>query len=315
MEAATAEAVATAAIEGERLPPDEVRSSVARRLGLETAALPPTSRSVDGLVEMMLDATQRFDAPLTKDRICGWHAALFPTGRSGMHPITTGAWRRPDGDPMQVVSGAMGRERVHFEAPEAARLEHEMARFFAWSAAPPTADGVLLAGLAHLWFVTIHPFDDGNGRVARAIADHFIARADGSRQRYFSMSAEIALDRAEYYRQLERTQRGTMDVTEWLTWFVACLDRAVQRALGTQQAAIDRAERWRRWNVHPLNARQRTVLTRMSGDFDGLMTNRKYRLLADCSDDTALRDLTALVKWGVLEPTQAGGRSRSYRLG
>jgi Fic family protein len=312
MEAATTEAIATAAIEGERLPPDEVRSSVARRLGLDAAALPPASRSVDGLVEMMLDATQRFDAPLTAERVCAWHAALFPTGRAGMHPLTVGRWRPAESDPMQVVSGPMGRERVHFEAPEAVLLDDEMARFLAWCARPPAIDGLILAGLAHLWFATIHPFEDGNGRIARAVADHFLARADGSRQRYFSMSAEIARDRAEYYAQLERAQRGSLDVTAWLVWFVAHLDAAVRRALSTQQAALDRAERWRVWNAHPLNARQRAVLERVSGEFEGVLNNRKYRLIAGCSDDTALRDLTQLVAWGVLVPTQAGGRSRGY---
>ena len=217
-------------IEGENLDADQVRSSVARRLGMDFGGLTPADRTVEGVVEMMLDATQRYDQPLTKERLFGWHAALFPTGRSGMHPITVGAWRDDRTAPMQVVSGPVGRERVHFEAPAAARLEEEMRRFLDWFNGDATTEPVLKAAQAHLWFVTIHPFDDGNGRIARAIADMALARSEESSQRFYSMSAQIRQERTDYYRILEQTQQGTMDITPWMEWFLGCLTRAIEGA-------------------------------------------------------------------------------------
>ncbi len=308
----TSDVVKSSAIEGEELNPEEVRSSVARRLGLETAGLPSPSREVEGIVEMTLDATRGFRAPLTEDRLLGWHAALFPSGRSGSSRIAVGAWRT---GPMQVVSGAIGRERVHFEAPEASRLELEMARFLDWFEAPHAKDPVLVAGVAHLWFVTIHPFDDGNGRIARAIADAALARADGTEERFYSMSSQIETERAAYYRELETTQRGGLDITDWLAWFVACLGRAIGSADRVLSGVLRRARFWQRVETRPLNERQRRVLERMLGDFEGVLSTSNYAKLAKCSTDTALRDIRELVERELLVKNEPGGRSTSYRLG
>ncbi len=226
----TEDVVKSWAIEGETLNPEEVRSSIARRLGIEVSGLPPAGREVDGVVEMMLDATQHYSNPLTADRLFGWHAALFPTARSGLRRITVGAWRPAETDPMQVVSGPIGREKVHFEAVSAERLESEMVRFLEWFNSPQAIDPVLAAGIAHFWFITIHPFEDGNGRMARAISDMALARADGSKDRFYSLSAQIEAERRQYYLQLEAAQRGSLDITAWLQWFLGCLDRAIQGA-------------------------------------------------------------------------------------
>jgi Fic family protein len=310
----TSDVVQSSAIEGETLPPDEVRSSIARQLGLKTAGLPQPRREVEGVVEMMLDATQRHAKPLTKQRLFGWHAALFPTGHSGMHRITTGAWRTAESAPMRVVSGPVGRERVHFEAPEAARIETEMAAFLEWFNSAPAIDPVLVAGTAHLWFVTIHPFEDGNGRIARAVADMALARADDTHERFYSMSARIKTERKAYYQQLEATQRGDLDISPWLEWFIACLDRAITDADTTLAAVLQRADFWQRAQRHPLNERQRSVLERMNGDFEGFLTNAKYAKLAKCSPDSALRDIRELLQWGLLLRNSSGGRSTSYTL-
>ena len=310
----TEEVVKSSAIEGEHLNPEEVRSSIARRLGLDVAGLPRPSRDVEGVVEMMLDATRNFNDPLTEERLFDWHAALFPTGRSGMHRITVGAWRTREAGPMQLVSGPIGRERVHFEAPEAERLETEVQRFLAWFNEPPELDPVLKAGVAHFWFVTIHPFDDGNGRIARAIADMVLSRADGTKDRFYSMSSGIEAKRMEYYRELESAQRGGLDVTRWLTWFLACLDRTIEDADRTLGSVLHKAELWQRINRHPVNERQRKIINRMLDNFQGHLTTSKYAKLAKCSNDTALRDIRELLERGILVKNPGGGRSTSYRL-
>ncbi|HRX86486.1 MAG TPA: Fic family protein, partial [Phycisphaerae bacterium] len=296
----TSDVVQSSAIEGEFLNPDEVRSSIARRLGFDTAGLPHPGRDVEGIVEVMLDATRRSAAPLTKERLCAWHAALFPTGRRGLERITVGAWRTDASGPMRVVSGPMGRERVHFEAPAAERLDGEMARFLEWFNAPADLDAVLRAAVAHFWFVTIHPFDDGNGRIARAIADLALARADGTPRRYYSMSAQIAAERKQYYRELEQSQRGDVEITGWLTWFLGCLGRAIASADQSLRAVFYKARLWQRINRDPVNERQRRVINRMLDNFKGNLSTSKYAKLAKCSTDTALRDIRDLVDRGVL---------------
>jgi Fic family protein len=301
-------------IEGERLDAEQVRSSVARRLGLDIAGLKAADRHVDGVVEMMLDATQRYDQRLTSERLFGWHAALFPTGRSGMHHIAVGAWRDDRSSAMQVVSGPVGRERVHFEAPAAGRLDAEMTRFLDWLNDDATLEPVLKAALAHLWFVTIHPFDDGNGRIARAIADLLLARSEGSPQRFYSMSAQIREERDSYYAILEQTQRGSMDVTAWMQWFLACLTRAIEGAQGTLSGVVEKARCWERLRDVPLNERQRLVIARLLEGFDGKLTTSKWATLTKSSADTALRDIQQLVERGVLVKGAAGGRSTSYTL-
>lgn len=312
--ALTDEVVKSSAIEGEHLNSEEVRSSIARRLGLDVAGLPRPSRDVEGVVEMMLDATRNCDAPLTEERLFGWHAALFPTGRSGMHRIMVGAWRSGDAGPMQVVSGPMGRERVHFQAPDAKRLKTEMKRFLAWFNGPPEADPVLKAGVAHLWFVTIHPFDDGNGRIARAIADMALSQADETKDRFYSMSSGMERERKEYYRELESAQRGDLDITRWLAWFLGCLDRSLEDADRTLGSVLNKAKLWQRINRSPVNERQRRVINRMLDDFQGHLTTSKYAKLAKCSSDTALRDIRELVGRRIFVKNPGGGRSTSYRL-
>ena len=309
----TTDVVTSSAIEGERLDPNEVRSSVARQLGLDVGGMRATSRQVDGVVEMMLDATQNFSAPLTSERLFGWHAALFPVGRSGMRPITTAAWRVADEDPMRVVSGALGRQRIHFEAPIAARVPAEMEEFLRWFE-DASVDPVLHAAVAHLWFLTIHPFADGNGRIARAITDLVLARSDDSHLRFYSMSAQIAAERKDYYVQLESAQRGHMNVTPWVEWFVACLGRALESAQSTLGEVLQRDEFWRHADTLSLNERQRKVLHRMQHNWEGFLTTRKYAKISGCSSDTALRDINGLVELGVLVKNDGGGRSTSYRI-
>jgi Fic family protein len=310
----TADVLKSSEIEGETLDADQVRSSVARRLGIDIGGLKPADRHVEGIVEMMLDATQHYDQPLTTERLFGWHAALFPTGRSGAHRISVGAWREDRTAPMQVVSGPVGRERVHFEAPAAARLDEEMQRFLDWFNSEPATDLVLKAALAHLWFVTIHPFDDGNGRIARAIADMTLARSEGSSQRFYSMSAQIRDERREYYGALEQAQRGTMDVTSWMDWFLGCLTRAIDGAETALSGAIAKARHWDRLRDVSLNERQRLVIGKLIDGFEGKLTTSKWAELTKSSQDTALRDIQQLVERGVLVRNQAGGRSTSYSL-
>jgi Fic family protein len=310
----TSEVVKSSALEGERLNDQEVRSSLARRLGLDAGVLPPASRAVDGIVEMMLDATRKYTDSLNEERLFGWHAALFPTARSGIRRITVGFWRPAEVGPMQVVSGRLGRERVHFEAPEARRIPSEMKRFLDWFNAEPLTDPVIHAALAHFWFVTIHPFEDGNGRIARAIADMALARADGTAQRFYSMSAQIEAERKDYYAVLERSQKGTLDLTDWLTWFIACLGRSLERAEDTLAAVLRKALVWQCVGNAGVNNRQRIVLNRLLDGFEGKLTSSKYAKLAKCSSDTALRDIRDLLDRNVLLRNPGGGRSVSYRI-
>jgi Fic family protein len=310
----TAEVVKSSAIEGERLNDREVRSSLARRLGIDIGGTAPVSRVVEGVVEMMLNATREYEAPLSAERLFAWHAALFPTGRSGMRKITVGAWRHSEAGPMQVVSGPLGREKVHYEAPEAGRLSHEMATFLDWFNADPSTDPVIKAALAHFWFVTIHPFEDGNGRIARAIADMALARCDGTAQRFYSMSAQIEAERSAYYDVLEQSQKGDLDVTEWLTWFLACLGRSLDRAQETLSTVLLKARVWQRVGSAGVNERQRKVINRLLDGFEGNLTSSKYAKLTHCSSDTALRDIRDLLARGVLLRNPGGGRSVSYRI-
>ena len=310
----TEDVLKSSEIEGELLDKEQVRSSIARRLGMDIGALPPIDRDVEGVVEMMLDATQRYHTPLTEERLFGWHAALFPTGRSGMSKIRVGAWRDADSGPMQVVSGPIGREQVHFEAPVADRLAMEMRSFIQWFNAPLNIDPVIKAALAHLWFVTIHPFEDGNGRIARAIADMALARSEESNQRFYSMSAQIRVERKTYYDRLEATQKGDLDVTDWLAWFIACLDRAFSGADATLASVMQKARFWDRYEGQEFNPRQRVMLNRLLNGFEGKLTSSKWAVIAKCSQDTAGRDIDDLVRRDILAKDSAGGRSTSYSL-
>ena len=301
-------------IEGEILDQDQVRSSLARRLGIDIGALAPADRHVDGVVEMMLDATQNYDKPLTAERLFGWHAAMFPTGRSGMTRIKVGAWRDDKSGAMQVVSGPIGRQRVHYEAPAAARLDEEMNAFLDWFNGKRDIDPVLAAGLAHLWFVTVHPFADGNGRIARAIADMALARSEGSPQRFYSMSAQVRQERQAYYDMLEATQKGDLDITAWLQWFLGCLDRAFDGAEEILANVFRKARFWEKYRGAPLNERQRNMLDRLLEGVVGKLTSSKWAKIGKCSPDTALRDITDLVERGILQRDAAGGRSTSYSL-
>jgi Fic family protein len=310
----TADVLKSSEIEGEKLDAEEVRTSIARRLGMDIGALKPADRNVEGVVEMMLDATRNYALPLSDERLFAWHSSLFPTGRSGMSKIRVGTWRDDTSGSMEVVSGPMGKERVHFEAPKAARLDKEMKVFLEWFNGNSDIDPVLKAGLAHLWFVTIHPFDDGNGRIARAVADMALARSENSPQRFYSMSAQIRQERAAYYDILEQTQKGTMDVTPWMKWFLECLGRAIEGAQTTLSAVLNKARFWESVSGKAINERQRLVLNRLLDGFEGKLTTSKYAKLAKCSQDTALRDILALVSEGVLIRNAEGGRSTSYSL-
>jgi Fic family protein len=310
----TEDVLKSSEIEGEVLDRAQVRSSIARRLGTEIGGLTPADRNVEGVVDMMLDATQDFDRPLTAERLFGWHAALFQTGRSGMRRIVVGSWRDDRGGPMQVVSGPAGRERVHFEAPAASRLDREMTAFLDWYDGESDIDPVLRAGIAHLWFVTVHPFDDGNGRIARAIADMALARSEQSPQRFYSMSAQISRERKAYYEILEASQKGDLDISAWLIWFLACLDRAVAGAEVVLHGVLRKARFWERHANAGFNTRQRDILNRLLDGFEGKLTSSKWAKIEKCSQDTALRDIGELVRRGVLEKDAAGGRSTSYSL-
>ena len=315
LESLTKEVIGSSAIEGEKLDAEEVRSSIARRLGIAHAGTTPASRHVEGVVEMMIDATRKYEEALTAERLCSWHAALFPSGRSGMQRITVGAWRTGEAGPMQVVSGPMGRERVHFEAPEASLLDAEISRFLEWFEGTGSVDPVIKAAVAHFWFVTIHPFEDGNGRIARAIADMALARADGVAERFYSMSSQIERERKQYYDSLESSQRGGMDITLWLEWFLGCLDRALENAQENLQAILHKARIWEWINQDgPVNERQHAVINRLLDGFEGKLSSSKYAKLAKCSPDTALRDINELVARDILIKEAGGGRSTGYRL-
>lgn len=311
----TLDVLKSSEIEGEILNPDQVRSSIARRLGMDIGGLIPADRNVEGVVEMMLDATQHYSEAISDERLFGWHAALFPTGRSGMYKITVGAWRDNSNGPMQVVSGPLGRERVHFEAPGAALLEPEMSKFIEWFNSEINLDPVLKAGIAHLWFVTIHPFDDGNGRIARAIADMQLARADGTHQRFYSMSAQIQRERNAYYDVLEATQKGTLDITTWLEWFLACLDRALSSTEETLAGVMKKAHFWDKHAVTQLNDRQKLMLNKLLDGFEGKLNTSKWAKITKTSSDTALRDINDLMDRGILVKDSSGGRSTNYLLG
>ncbi len=315
LETLTLDVLKSSEIEGEKLPADQVRSSIARRLGMETAATTPAEREVEGVVEMMLDATQNFSKPLSEERLFAWHSALFPTGRSGMRKIIVGAWRNDAAGPMQVVSGPIGKEKVHYEAPAASLIEREMSGFLTWANdAADKTDAVLRAALAHLWLVTIHPFDDGNGRIARAIADWALARSEESSQRFYSMSAQIQQERNDYYDILERTQKGTLDVTPWMEWFLGCLGRAFEGTETTLAAVLRKARFWESHAQATLNERQRVILNRLLDGFIGKLTTTKWAKLTKSSHDTALRDIQDLIEQGILKKDTGGGRSTSYSL-
>jgi Fic family protein len=310
----TEEIVKSSEIEGEILDRDQVRSSIARRLGMDIGALTPADRNVEGIVEMMLDATQKYDQPLTEERLFGWHAAVFPTGRSGMLKIVVGAWRTEQSGAMQVVSGPLGQEHIHFEAPAAKRLKTEMSAFLDWLNSNQEQDPVIKAALAHLWFVTIHPFEDGNGRIARAIADLALARSEQSPQRFYSMSAQIRKERNAYYNILERTQRGTLDITGWLEWFLQCLDRAFDGADAIIGNVLHKAKFWEQHNAQGVSDRQRLLLNRLLDGFEGKLTSSKWAKIAKVSQPTATRDIEDLIERGILQKDAAGGRSTSYSL-
>ena len=310
----TQEVIKTSEIEGEQLSLDAVRSSVARKLGMDIGALAPSDRYVDGVVDMVLDATRNFDQALTQDRLFGWHAALFPTGYSGRLRISVGAWRTDASGPMQVVSGTVGREKVHFTAPPANELPAQTAAFLQWFNAAPAGDALIKAGLAHLWLVTLHPFDDGNGRVSRAVGDMALARAEAATDRFYSFSAQIQRERKHYYDQLEATQKGQLDVTPWLSWFLGCLLRAMQGADETLAGVLGKAQFWQRWAGTPMNQRQTQVLNRVLDSMEGKLTNAKWAGIGKCSADTALRDINDLLARGVLRRLGGGGRSTGYEL-
>lgn len=310
----TLDVVKNSEIENEILDSDQVRSSVARRLGMNIAALVPSDKRIDGVVEMMLNATQHFDKPLTKERLQEWHTLLFPHPESGFYKIIAGDWRNDHHGPMQVTSGAIGRERVHFQAPDAKQIEKEMKKFLAWFNAKQNIDPVIKAGIAHLWFVTIHPFEDGNGRIARTIADLQLARADDNSQRFYSMSAQIRQERNAYYKILEETQKGNLDITHWLEWFLTCLDHSLTSTDKVLADVVTRTRFWENNKAESLNPRQRDMLNKLLDNFYGKLTTTKWAKLTKCSQDTALRDIQDLINRGILIKDDAGGRSTSYSL-
>ncbi|MBI5121338.1 MAG: Fic family protein [Rhodospirillales bacterium] len=327
-QATVEDVIRTSEIEGEKLDPASVRSSVARRLGLPDAGLPSSDARAEGVVEMMMDAMQNHAGQLTDRRLFAWHAALFPTGHSGMRKIVTGDWRDDRDGPMQVVSGPLGRQKVHYEAPPAKRLKAEMKRFLTWFNGSDTTvgsadrifnrpaiggmDGLLRSGIAHLWFVTIHPFEDGNGRIARAIADLALARTEGTGKRFYSVSAQIQRERSRYYDVLERTQKGSLDVTAWLVWFMSCFSHAVDVAEEKSQSVLRKAEFWLRFSEEPLSVRQKTILNRFMDSFEGNLTARKWAAIGKCSVDTASRDINDLLERGLLVRNPGGSKRTSF---
>ena len=315
LESLTQDVVKSSEIEGERLDRNSVRSSIARRLGIPEAAVATPDRRTEGVVEMVLDAIQNYATPLTRERLFGWQAALFPTGYSGLHRIRTGAWRNDSHGPMQVISGPLGREQVHYEAPPAPQLDTEMDRFLAWFNAGNAIDGLLRAGMAHLWFVTIHPFEDGNGRVARAIADQALAQTEASSQRFYSMSAAIQKERTAYYDMLERTQKADVDITDWLIWFLECLSHAIDGTEAEIKDVLQKADFWQRHAGETLNDRQKAILNRFLDGFDGKLTTKKWATLTKVSVPTAQRDINDLIARGVLHRNPGGSKNASYDFG
>lgn len=314
LESLSQDVIKSSEIEGEILDNHQVRSSIARRLGIEIGGLVESDRNVDGVVEMMIDATQNYDQPLTQDRLFGWHSSLFPSGRSGMHKIIIGNWRDDSTGPMQVVSGPMGRERVHFQAPPYNRVQEEMEKFLNWFNSDNNEDLVLKAAKAHLWFVTIHPFEDGNGRIARAISDLLLSRAEGQPQKFYSMSAQIRNERKAYYNILETTQKGDNDITHWMKWFLNCLINAIGNSESTVRKVTEKHQFWTRHQNTPFNPRQIKILNRLFYDFFGKLTTSKWAKINKCSQDTALRDIQDLIKKNVLQKQPGGGRSTSYEV-
>ncbi len=311
LQALTQDVVKSSEIEGEILEQALVRSSVALHLGMDIAALDRVDKNIDGVVEMMLDATQKFDQPLTKERVLSWHASLFPTGRSGYKKIRVEAWRS---GPVDVVSGPIGKETIHFEAPPSDRVDHEMQLFLDWLNNENRIDGVLKAAIAHLWFVTIHPFEDGNGRIGRAIADLLLARSENSPRRFYSLSAQIQKERKSYYAILEQTQKGTLNITPWIKWFYCCLERAIEEAMATVDTILHKAQFWEALAEVPLNERQRKMINRLIDGFEGKLTTTKWSKITKCSQDTAYRDILDLIDRGILTKNPEGGRNTSYSL-
>ncbi|OBQ55961.1 Fic family protein [Tamlana sp. s12] len=309
----TLDVLKSSEIEGEFLNPDQVRSSIARRLGIEIAGAVDSDRNVEGVVEMMLDATQNCFSPLTIERLFDWHAALFPTGRSGMYKITVADWRKDTTGPMQVVSGAIGKEKIHFQAPDSDLVEKEMTRFLKWFN-NSNMDLVIKAAIAHLWFVTIHPFEDGNGRITRALTDMLLAQADKSNQRFYSMSAQIRLERKQYYEILEKTQKGNLDITDWMVWFLTCLINALKSTDSILIKTLFKADFWQKHVYTTINDRQKKLLNKLMDGFEGKLTSSKWAKIAKCSKDSAVRDINDLIEKGILKKEVAGGRSTNYEL-
>jgi Fic family protein len=310
----TSDVIKTSEIEGEYLDPDQVRSSIARKLRMEIAGSVESDRNVDGVVDMMVDATENCFNRMTTDRLFAWHAALFPTGRSGMYKITVGNWRQDTTGPMQVVSGALGKERIHFQAADSVHIEKEMNQFLDWYNEDSQIDLVLKAAIAHLWFVTIHPFEDGNGRICRALTDLLLARSDKSNQRYFSLSAQIRLERKHYYEVLEKTQKGNLDLTDWIKWFLNCLINSLNSTQKTLETILAKAKFWTDHANTALNQRQKMLLNKLLDGFEGKLTSSKWAKIGKCSNDTAIRDINDLIDKGILQRGVAGGRSTTYEL-
>jgi len=309
--ALTLDVVKSSEIEGELLNYDQVRSSIARRLGINTAGLVSSNRHIEGIVEMMLDATQRYTSPLTEERLFGWHAALFPTGYSGPYRIDVGRYRRGN---MQIVSGAIGKEKVHYEAVKPERLKIEMDKFLDWFNNDNILDSVLKAAIAHFWFIIIHPFDDGNGRIGRAITDMLLARAENSSERFYSMSSQILIERKQYYKILQKVQHSKGDITDWLDWFLHCLKNAILATENTTQKILNKAEFWKLHEHTAINERQRMMLNKLFDGFEGRLQTSKWAKIAKTSNDTALRDIKDLVEKGILQQTKEGGRNANYEL-
>jgi Fic family protein len=314
LETLTTEVTKTSEIEGQVLDFDQVRSSIARRLGLEVSGLVPSDRNVDGIVEMMLDATQNYDKPMTADRLFGWHSALFPSGRSGIYKIVVGDWRDDSTGPMQVVSGALGKEKVHYQAPPAGDIKKEMNAFLTWFNKGPKEDPTLKSAIAHLWFITIHPFEDGNGRIARALSEMFLTRSDNTPQRFYSMSSQIRSDRKKYYAILEKIQKGSLEITEWLVWYLKCLESALLSSEVILSKVLDKHRLLAKFASKTLNTRQILMINKLLDDFEGHLTTSKWAKIAKCSQDTALRDIQDLLNKNILTKNPSGGRSTSYVL-
>lgn len=308
----TLEIIKSSEIEGEVLEQQQVRSSIAKRLGIDIAGAVNSERHIDGIVEMMLDATQKYDKPLTKDRLFGWHSALFPTGWSNMFKIIVANWRRDTKGPMQVVSGAIGKETIHYQAPAADRIDSEMEKLLFWIENEKETDPVLMASIVHLWFVTIHPFEDGNGRITRAITDMILARSDNSVRRFYSMSAQIKEERDAYYEILEQTQKGNSDITDWILWFLECLKNAFESTSKSLEKVLQKAEFWKSHSLSVMNIRQKKMVNRLFDGFTGKLTTTKWGKICKCSQDTALRDIQDLIKKGIMSKESSGGRSTSY---